>query len=102
MVELADTQDLKSCACNGREGSSPSSTIYKYSLIHGKKMSDYQNKKKFKKRKDKEKSARKKILAKRKETREEAKVQKIIDKIQYDNRERLTPLKKAVDSSPEE
>ena len=44
----------------------------------------------------------KKILAKRKETREEAKVQKIIDKMQYDNRERLTPLKKAVDSSPEE
>ena len=102
MVELADTQDLKSCACNGREGSSPSSTIYKYSLIHGKEMSDYQNKKKFKKRKDKEKSARKKILAKRKETREEAKVQKIIDKMQYDNRERLTPLKKAVDSSPKE
>ena len=102
MVELADTQDLKSCACNGREGSSPSSTIYKYSLIHGEEMSDYQNKKKFKKRKDKEKSARKKILAKRKETREEAKVQKIIDKMQYDNRERLTPLKKAVDSSPKE
>ena len=102
MVELADTQDLKSCACNGREGSSPSSTIYKYSLIHGKEMSDYQNKKKFKKRKDKEKSARKKVLAKRKETREEAKVQKIIDKMQHDNRERLTPIKKAVDSSMEE
>ena len=102
MVELADTQDLKSCACKGREGSSPSSTIYKYSLIHGKEMSDYQNKKKFKKRKDKEKSARKKVLAKRKETREEAKVQKIIDKMQHDNRERLTPIKKAVDSSMEE
>ena len=65
-------------------------------------MSDYQNKKKIKKRKAKDKSARKKILAKRKETREEAKVQKIIDKMQHDNRERLTPLKKAVDSSPEE
>ena len=65
-------------------------------------MSDYQNKKKFKKRKDKEKSARKKVLAKRKETREEAKVQKIIDKMQHDNRERLTPIKKAVDSSMEE
>ena len=102
MVELADTQDLKSCACNGREGSSPFSTIYKHSLIHGKEMSDYQNKKKFKKRKDKEKSARKKVLAKRKETREEAKVQKIIDKMQHDNRERLTPIKKAVDSSMEE
>ena len=96
MVELADTQDLKSCAYNGREGSSPSSTIRK------KTMSDYQNKKKFKKRKAKEKSARRKILAKRKETREEAKVQKIIDKMQYDNRERLTPLKKVMDSSPKE
>ena len=65
-------------------------------------MSDYQNKKKFKKRKAKEKFARRKILAKRKETREEAKVQKIIDKMQHDNRERLTPLKKVMDSSPKE
>jgi hypothetical protein len=65
-------------------------------------MSDYQNKKKFKKRKAKEKSARRKILAKRKETREEAKVQKIIDKMQHDSRERLTPLKKVMDSSPKE
>ena len=29
MVELVDTRDLKSLACNGREGSSPSSATEK-------------------------------------------------------------------------
>ena len=61
-------------------------------------MSDYQNRKKFKKQKSREKAKREKVLKKRINIMEEAKLQKILDKMQYGQREIPVPLRKVKDS----
>ena len=62
-------------------------------------MSDYQNRKKFKKQKSREKAKREKVLKKRINIREEAKVQKILDKMQYGQREIPVPVRQVKDRS---
>ena len=60
-------------------------------------MSDYQNKKKYKRKKAKERA--KKVKAKRKSdsVKAENRHEKVIDKIRWQNRSRMTPLRKVVD-----
>ena len=53
---------------------------------------DYQNKKKFKKKKARDKKSLNKILKKRSQKRYEDKLQKYVDKINWKNRERLEPV----------
>tara|TARA_Y100000310_G_C20700711_1_gene829610 strand:+ start:2451 stop:2636 length:186 start_codon:yes stop_codon:yes gene_type:complete len=57
-------------------------------------MSDYQNKRRFKKKQKKKEERRKKMLARRKAILEEKQVQRLIDKMNYESRERLRPAKK--------
>ena len=60
-------------------------------------MSDYHNKRKFKKKKDRERAA--KARAKKRGDAEKAKhrQEKVIEKIRWQNRSRMTPLRKVVD-----
>ena len=59
-------------------------------------MSDYSNKRKYKKKKDRERVG--KARAKKRGDAEKAKnrEKKVIDKIRWQNRSRITPLRKAV------
>jgi len=60
-------------------------------------MSNYQNKKKYKKQKAKERA--KKVKARRKSDaiKAENRAEKAIEKIQWQNRSRITPLRKVVE-----
>ena len=52
---------------------------------------DYQNKKKFKRAKKKERAKAAKVAKRRKSLREEATVERLLQKIRYDSRERIKP-----------
>ena len=51
----------------------------------------YQNKKKFKRAKKKERAKAAKVAKRRKSLREEATVERLLQKIRYDSRERIKP-----------
>ena len=52
---------------------------------------DYQNKKKFKRAKKKQRAKAAKVAKRRKSLREEATVERLLQKIRYDSRERIKP-----------
>ena len=52
---------------------------------------DYQNKKKFKKTKKKQRAKAAKVASRRKSLREEATIERLLQKIRYDSRERIKP-----------
>lgn len=54
---------------------------------------DYQNKKKFKKTKKKQREKAAKVAKRRKSSREEATVERLLQKIRYDSRERIKPIR---------
>ena len=55
---------------------------------------DYQNKGKFKKEQKRKKAKLRKVTLKRKGIREEAQVQRMIDKMSYESRQRFRPFRK--------
>ena len=55
---------------------------------------DYQNKGKFKKEQKRKKAKLRKVTLKRKGIREEAQVQRMIDKMNYESRQRGRPFRK--------
>ena len=60
-------------------------------------MSDYQNKKKYKRKKAKERAKRVRAKRKSDSVKAENRHEKVIDKIRWQNRSRMTPLRKVVD-----
>jgi hypothetical protein len=52
---------------------------------------DYQNKKKFKRAKKKQRAKAAKVAKRRESLREEATVERLLQKIRYDSRERIKP-----------
>ena len=60
-------------------------------------MSDYQNKKKYKRKKAKERAKRVRAKKKSDSVKAENRHEKVIDKIRWQNRSRMTPLRKVVD-----
>ena len=60
-------------------------------------MSDYQNKKKYKRKKAKERVKRVRAKRKSDSVKAENRHEKVIDKIRWQNRSRMTPLRKVVD-----
>ena len=60
-------------------------------------MSDYHNKKKYKKKKEKERARKAKAKKKGAAIREENREEKFIERIQWQNRSRITPLRKVVE-----
>ena len=61
----------------------------------------YSNKRKFKKKKAREKKARSKVLRNRAKSRYEKRLEKEVEKIKWDNRERIVPLRNDRDKSKE-
>ena len=57
-------------------------------------MSSYQNKKKYRKLKAKQKARDKKVVRRREALREEAKVKKQIERMQWDARDKTAPYRK--------
>tara|TARA_R110002153_G_scaffold176656_1_gene329887 strand:+ start:439 stop:621 length:183 start_codon:yes stop_codon:yes gene_type:complete len=55
---------------------------------------DYQNKGKFKKEQKRKKAKLRKVTLRRKGIREEAQVQRMIDKMNYESRQRFRPFRK--------
>jgi hypothetical protein len=55
---------------------------------------DYHNKSKFKKQQKKKKAKLKKVMLKRKKSREEDQVQRMLDKMNYESRQRFRPFRK--------
>ena len=55
---------------------------------------DYQNKDKFKKEQKRKKAKLRKVTLRRKGIREEAQVQRMIDKMNYESRQRFRPFRK--------
>ena len=53
------------------------------------------NKRRLAKKKRREKEAHKRVLQRRKNTREMAKLEKEIEDLQWENRERITPIRKS-------
>jgi len=51
------------------------------------------NKKRLAKKKKREKSVRKKILSRRQKIREDAKLEREIDRLKWEHRERLVPIR---------
>jgi hypothetical protein len=60
-------------------------------------MSDYQNKKKYKKKKAKDRGRKAKAKTRGDTIKAENRHEKVIDKIRWQNRSRMTPLRKVVD-----
>jgi len=60
-------------------------------------MSNYQNKKKYKKQKAKERAKKAKARRKSDAIKAENRAEKAIEKIRWQNRSRMTPLRKVVD-----
>jgi len=60
-------------------------------------MSNYQNKKKYKKRKAREKAAKARAKKRGDAIKAENRQEKVIEKIRWQNRSRITPLRKVVD-----
>ena len=59
-------------------------------------------KRKQKKRKQRERLAKKKVLDRRNILREERKLKKEVERIQWDARERITPIRNPKNDKPEE
>ena len=59
-------------------------------------------KRKLKKKKQRERLVRKKILDKRSDLREERRLQKEVERIQWEARERITPIKNPKNNESEE
>ena len=57
-------------------------------------MSDYSNKRKYKKKRAKELARKKKQARRSKATKTENREKKVIEKIQWQNRSRLSPIRK--------
>ena len=55
---------------------------------------DYQNKGKFKKEQKRKKAKLRKLMLKRKDLREENQVQRMIDAMNYESRQRFRPFRK--------
>ncbi len=60
-------------------------------------MSNYQNKKKYKKQKARERAAKTRAKQRGDAIKAENRHEKVIDKIRWQNRPRMTPLRKVVD-----
>ena len=60
-------------------------------------MSDYQNKKKYKRKKAKERVKRGRAKRKSDSVKAENRHEKVIDKIRWQNRSRMTPFRKVVE-----
>tara|TARA_Y100000310_G_scaffold307894_1_gene350445 strand:- start:298 stop:486 length:189 start_codon:yes stop_codon:yes gene_type:complete len=60
-------------------------------------MSNYQNKKKYKKQKARERAAKARAKERGDATKAENRQEKVIEKIRWQNRSRITPLRKVVD-----
>ena len=60
-------------------------------------MSDYQNKKKYKRKKAKERAKRVKAKRKSDSVKAENRAEKEIEKIRWQNRSRITPFRKVVE-----
>ena len=60
-------------------------------------MSDYQNKKKYKRKKAKERAKRVRAKKKSDSVKAENRHEKVIDKIRWQNRSRMTPFRKVVE-----
>jgi hypothetical protein len=64
-------------------------------------MSDYQNKKKYKRKKAKEKARKAKQAKRSIEAKAENRLEKVIEKIKWQNRSRITPFRKALKEEEE-
>tara|TARA_Y100000034_G_C6560669_1_gene242615 strand:+ start:182 stop:385 length:204 start_codon:yes stop_codon:yes gene_type:complete len=64
-------------------------------------MSDYNNKKKYKKKKAKERARKAKQAKRSIATKAENRLEKQIEKIKWENRSRLTPLRKVSEEKEE-
>jgi len=60
-------------------------------------MSNYQNKKRYKKQKARERAAKAKAKKRGDAIKAENRQEKVIEKIKWQNRSRITPLRKVVD-----
>ena len=60
-------------------------------------MSNYQNKKKYKKQKARERAAKARAKERGDATKAENRQEKVIEKIRWQNRSRITPLRKVMD-----